>query len=929
MPLDPGSRLGAHEIVGLLGAGGMGEVYRATDTRLKRDVAVKVLPEAFAGDSDRMARFQREAELLASLNHPNIAGIYGLEQADPSTGSGQAPMIAIVLELVEGETLADIIARGPIAVVDALPIAHQIAEALEAAHEKGVVHRDLKPANIKITAEGRVKVLDFGLAKMLDPAEAGGAKPSAMSMSPTLSVHATYAGVILGTAAYMSPEQARGKPVDRRTDVWAFGCVLFEMLTGKHAFEPGETVSDAIASVLTREPDLATLAADTPTPIRRLLRRCLQKDPQQRLPHIGAARLEIDEARRGSPLEERVVAGVATPTVAIGPSGRRRALQWMAAAATFAAGASIAGYAAWRLKPESARPIARFNIALPSDQTFTNTGRQFLALSPDGSNLAYTASGRLWIRPLSGLEAHALAGSDVAPTSPAFSPDGQWLAFTSAGERSVKRIAITGGSATTLSPIDVPFGLSWDDTGILVGQIGRGIVRVSANGGPAELIVSLSKDEMGAAPHMLPGGDAVLFSLKKAADTWDKGQIVVQRLSTKERKMLISGGADARYVPTGHLVYAVSGVLLAVPFNPTTLAVTGAPVPLVEGVQRGGLTSGGSGLGQYTFSTTGELAYVPGPARTAALAGDRDLAIFDRNGTSQALKLRPGSYRSPRVSRDGKFVAFDTDDGEEVVWIYDLAGGSAPRRLTFGGQNRAPVWSPDSQWIAFQSDRDGDAAVFRQRADGSGSAERLTKAEQGVAYVPQSWSADGDHLLITKQKDQRFTLVTLRLTDRTLTPFGDVQSIEPTEAAFSPDGRWVLYQSRADRTREVFVQPFPATGAKYLVPAGPNTVPNGPGHPHWTRKGTEIVINAAPTQNYAISFKATPQVVFGQPVEFPRVGRNEPNPSLSRRAADALPDGERIIGVTVAGGSQGLQMAQTITVVLNWFADLKQRMPVK
>src|SRR5262245_27145209 len=376
MPLDPGTRLGAYEILGLIGAGGMGEVYRATDTRLKREVAIKVLPEAFAQDPDRLARFQREAELLASLNHPNIAAVYGLEHTDGVVG--------IVLELVDGETLADVVARGPLPLVDVLPIARQISEALEAAHDKGVVHRDLKPANVKVTPDGRVKVLDFGLAKMLDPAEARGAKASAMSMSPTLSVHATYAGVILGTAAYMSPEQARGKPVDRRTDVWAFGCVLYEMLTGKHAFEPGETVSDAIVSVLSREPDLTVLPTETPPSIRRLLRRCLQKDPQQRLPHIGAARLEIDEARGARPAEQPAAA-VAAPTATVQPRGRR-ALRWTSAATVLAAAAALAGYAAWRLKPNVPRAVTRFTVALPDGQVFTNPGRQFVALSPDGSN---------------------------------------------------------------------------------------------------------------------------------------------------------------------------------------------------------------------------------------------------------------------------------------------------------------------------------------------------------------------------------------------------------------------------------------------------------------------------------------------------------------------------------------------------------------
>jgi len=471
--------------------------------------------------------------------------------------------------------------------------------------------------------------------------------------------------------------------------------------------------------------------------------------------------------------------------------------------------------------------------------------------------------------------------------------------------------------------------MSWDDAGILVGQIGKGVVRVPANGGRPDIIVPVSSDEMVTAPQMLPGSDSVLFSLKKTAETWDQGQVIVQRLSTKERKTLVNGGSDARYVPTGHLVYAVSGVLLAVPFDPKTLTVTGAPVPAVEGVQRTTINATGTGIAQYAFSTTGELAYVPGPAKVAALGGERDLAIFDRKGASVPLKLPPGGYRSPRVSRDGKFVAFDSDDGaEEVVWIYDLAGGSAARRLTFGGKNRSPVWSPDGQWIAFQSDRDGDSAVFRQRADGSGAAERLTKPEKGVVHTPQSWSANGSHLLITLQTDQQFGLQTVRLADRTLAPFGDVQSIEPTEAAFSPDGKWVVYQSRSPgRPREVLVQPFPATGAKYFVPTGPNTVNNGSGHPYWTRNGAEIVVNAAPTRSYAISFKTVPQVALGQPVDFPRVGRSEPNPATGRRAADAMPDGERIIGILA--GSQSGQVASTITMVLNWFADLRQRVASK
>jgi eukaryotic-like serine/threonine-protein kinase len=927
VPLEPGTRLGAHEIVGLLGAGGMGEVYRANDTRLKREVAIKVLPEAFAQDPDRAARFQREAELLASLNHPNIAAIYGLERIVSST-AGQAT-VGIVLELVEGHTVADLIVRGPMPPADALPLARQIAEALEAAHDKGVVHRDLKPANIKITPDGRVKVLDFGLAKMLESNPAS----SSMSMSPTLSVHATYAGTILGTAAYMSPEQARGKPVDRRTDVWAFGCVLYEMLTGKHSFEPGETVSDAIVSVLSREPDWTALPADTPAPIRRLLRRCLQKDPQKRLPHIGAARIEIDEALSG--VDEP---STSTPTVhaeRLAEAPRRLWLRAIVAAAVLVTAAAVTGFIAWRVKPEPARTVTRFSIVPPADQRMLTGARRAIALSPDGTSLAYSANQRLYVRSLSSLESRAVPGSDlgVSAAGPAFSPDGQSLVFGSPLDHTVKRVAVTGGAVFTMYPNDAVYGMTWDETGIIFGQPGKGIVRVPPTGGTPETIVPVANDELASSPQLLNGGSVVLFSLKKATDTWDRGQVVAQSLRSGERKILVNGGADGHYLSSGHLVYATSGVLLAVPFDVRNLAVgAGGPVQVLEGVQRTGMGVNGTGQAQYTYGSNGTLAYLPGPVTVSASAG-LDLAIFDRSGGSQPLKLPPGAYRAPRVSPDGNFVAFERaeDTGEVAVWIHEIAGRTAMRRLTFGGRSRAPVWSPDGQWIAFQSDRDGDNGVFRQRADGTGVAERLTDRQEGSSFTPQSWSRDGAELLVTVEKDNRFTLATLSVKERRVTSFGDVQSVEPTEAAFSPDGQWIVYQIRASSSipRQIFVQPFPATGAKYLVPQASSTVSTGPGHPFWNRKGTEIIVNAAPTDSYAVAFTAKPQVQFGRPADFPRQGRAEPNPSTNRRWADAMPDGDHIIGITAPGSAPGAQNAAQINVVLNWFDEVRRRVPLQ
>ena len=930
MPLTAGTHLGPYEILAAIGAGGMGEVYRATDTRLKREVAIKVLPDALASDPDRVARFQREAELLASLNHPSIAAIYGLEQSGATLG--------IVLELVDGDTLDDKLQGGradpPIGpprghtgpslqLEETLSIARQICDALEAAHEKGVVHRDLKPANIKITPEGRVKVLDFGLAKLLsDEAVAGGAgRAGALTMSPTLSVHATYAGMILGTAAYMSPEQARGKPVDRRTDVWAFGCVLYEMLTGKRSFEPGETVSDAIVSVLSREPDWNALPTETPAPIRRLLRRCLQKDPQQRLPHIGAARLEIDDALSRSEDE------VTVPGTSIARTGRPLGAPAIAVAAGIIVVGGIAGYAAWTLKPPPARAIARFTITLPEDQAFTNSGRRLVTLSPDGSTLAYVANRRLWLRALSALEPRAITSGDrrVGITNPTFSPDGQSVAFWSDGV--LQRQGVSGGVAVALCPATNPVGLSWDERGLFFGQTGRGIVRVSPTGGTPELIVPAAADESLCCPQLMPGGKTILFSRTKTQSLSENIQIVAQVLETGARKVLTEGGVDGRYLPSGHLVYAMSGSLVAVPFDAARLEFRGAPAPVIEGVRR---TAGtGSGVlegAQFSYSTTGTLAYLPGPVN-AAMA-NLDLALFDRNGAMHPLKLPAGLYRSPRVSPNGRFVAFDTEDARDaIVWTHDLSGATAVRRLTLDGRNRAPVWSPDGVWIAFQSNREGDLAVFRQRADGSGVAERLTRPEAGESHTPQSWSPDGRYLLLMAEKRQQYTLQTLRMTDRQIAAFDDVQSAIPTEAAFSPDGRWVAYQSyhtretAAGNTTQVFVQPFPPTREKYLVPQ------NG-AHPYWLRTGNALILNWSRTQSFLIPVTTSHSVTFGKPEEFPRVGRLEPN-VFARRNVDAMPDGERVIGVTTTDGEGAAGAERQMIVVLNWLDEVRQRVPAR
>jgi eukaryotic-like serine/threonine-protein kinase len=921
MAIEAGTRLGSHEIIGLLGAGGMGEVYLAQDTKLNRQVAIKVLPGAYATDPERVARFQREAQAVAALNHPNIAAIYELAEAND--------IKFLVLELVEGDTLAarlgspDTSHQPPrFSVEEALAIAKQLLEALEAAHERGICHRDLKPANVKLTPDGAVKVLDFGLAKFLQTTPTVGN----LTHSPTLTLANTFPGVILGTAGYMSPEQAKGYEADQRSDIFSFGCILYELLTGRQAFD-GETASEILASVLKIDVDFAPLPQNLNPRLKEVLRRCLEKNPKKRWHAAADVRIEIESAMSRALVMDEPRAAVAAVATAPRPFWRRA----LPVAAAVTVTGLVIGYGAWTLKPEPKRAVTRFEVSLPDGQPFTATGRRLLALSPDGTNLVYVAKQRLYLRPMAGFDSREVAGTNLGSpvAGPAFSPDGQSLAFAAVAERTLKRIAVSGGAAVTLCPVEPVWGMSWDATGIVFGQLGKGILRVSPNGGTPQVIAAVEPDYFASSPQMLPGGKSVVFALKKGTDTWDKGQIVVQSLATGQRKVIVEGGADPRYLGTGHLVYALSGVVLAVPFDAARGEVTGGPVPVVEGVQRTSINPNGTGEAHLAFATNGSMAYVPGPVKVAAAAGGQDLALFDRKGGAQALKLPPGTYRAPRVSSDGKIVAFESEDANEVVVaLYDLAGTSAMRRLTFGGQNRAPVWSPDGQWIAFQSDREGDQAIFRQRADGSGTAERLTKPEAGVVHTPQSWSPDGAQLLISVLKDREYTLSTLTLKDRRMSPFGNVRSEQPTEASFSPDGKWVAYQS-ADpgKVRQIFVQPFPATGAKYLVPAGPATNGTGIGHPYWNRKGAELIMNAAPTISYSVSFTATPRVEFGPPASFPRLGRVEPNPATGRRGADALPDGEHVIGIGAAGSGSASGLAPQFNVVLNWFDEVKQKVP--
>jgi Tol biopolymer transport system component len=890
MALTSGTRVGPYEVVALLGAGGMGEVYRARDTNLGRDVALKTLPDSVTHDPERLARFRREAQVLAALNHPHIGSIYGFEET-----SGQG---FLVLELVEGETLAARIARGPLPVDQALAIAREIAEALQSAHDTGIIHRDLKPANIALTATDRVKVLDFGLAKATETAVASGSLNQLNSPTVTSPAMLTGMGVILGTAAYMSPEQARGRAADKRSDVWAFGCVLYEMLTGTRPFM-GDDVSDTLATVLKNHPAWAALPPSLPPSIRTLLEGCLEKNPHDRISDISTALFVLKHPSLA-----------ATPVRT--PPASTRWVTWgalgLAAAATIAAVA----IALWPRPAAPAAPVARFAIAMPGNAQLT-LSRRALAVSPDGTRIVFVADGRLHLRSLGDLESRPIPGGESG-IHPAFSPDGQSIVFWT--DPGLRRIPVTGGVPVPVcQTVPAPFGVHWSEHGIVFVQPGAGIMRVSANGGTPEMLVRVSPaDGLAYGTQLLPDGDTVLFTLVRGdapvSTFWDNAEVIAHSIKTGRRKTLIKG-SDGRYLASGHLVYMIEGTLMAVRFDLRQLEVMSGPVPVVEGIRRS--LAGVGNTGQFDISQTGVLVFAPGPTR----AGQDGVFLSDRRGDMTALKLPPGSYLNPRVSPDGKRLAFETHDGRQAaIAVYDLAGTSSLRRLTFVGNNRLPIWSADGTRVAFQSDREGDAAIFWQPVDGS-TAERLTRPDPGTTHVPESWSPREDLFLFSIKKGFETTLWTYSMRDRKATRFGDVTSAAfPTDATFSPDGRWVAYQSGDQGSGEAttYVQPFPATGAKHEIARG--------GRPMWSRDGSELFFVPAPSQFMTVRVRTDPDFAFTPPAPIPR--RFGLAPPMGPRPYDILDDGRFVFVESVT--ATGDQRAAPLYVVMNWFTELTAKL---
>ena len=918
MALTSGTRLGPYEILSALGAGGMGEVYRATDTKLKRQVAVKILPPALAEDPDRLARFQREAEVLAFLNHPNIAAIYGLEDVDG--------VKALVLELVEGDDLAQRIAHGPIPIDEALPIAKQIADALEAAHEQGIIHRDLKPANIKVRPDGTVKVLDFGLAKAMEPASGIGAK--AMN-SPTLSIHATQAGIILGTAAYMSPEQAAGKPVDKRSDLWAFGVVLMEMLTERPVFT-GETVSHVLASVLTREPDWDALPAGTPAPIRKLLRRCLEKDRKRRLADAADARLEIEEALT-SPTDG--AAGVANPEHRI-PNpvrGWRRALPWVVAGTFGVALASVVLiWSPWRA---AAPPrVTRMTITPsgPAALTINGTDRD-LALSPDGTHVVYIGNNgtQLFVRALDALEPVAIASGGVV-RGPFVSPDGQWVGFVN--NNTVQKVAITGGPPITLASIGgPPRGATWspDDTIIFAtGDLTTGLQRVSAAGGTPEVLTRpdhTQGEDDHLWPEILPGGRAVLFTITSQTGGLDTAQLVVRDLRTGTNKVLLRGGSHGHYVASGlaspkraereggHLVYVAAGTLRAIPFDPNGLETHGTAVPVLPR-----LATTSFGAGDFAVAADGTLVYVDVPGGLAAKA--RTLVWVDRTGKEEPVAAPPRAYEHPRLSPDGTRVALAISDQENDLWIWDL-GRATLRRLTLDpGTDSFPAWTPNGRQIVFSSNRGGQNNLWWQAADGTGAAERLTTSSNPqlvTGITPAGTAVVFNEQTPTMGRDllQLALDGTRRVTPLLQTKFDERNGI------VSPDGRWLLYESNSSGLFEIYVRPFPNVGGgQWEVSTAGGT------RPLWSRSGKELFYVGADGALLRVPVEASGATWnAGTPTKLLE-GRYFTAGGGGGRTYDVSPDGQRFLMIK-APVTDASAAPPALIVVQHWDEELKRLAP--
>ena len=901
MVLTPGSRLGPYEVAAQIGKGGMGEVYRGRDTRLQRDVAIKILPPAFAADPERLARFEREAQVLALLNHSQIAQIYGVEE----TGG----VLALIMEFVEGPTLADTIATaGRMTVDEALGVARQIAEALEAAHDQGIVHRDLKPANVIVRRDGAVKVLDFGLAKPVGDAAVVAAS---FEDSPTITSPAmTQLGVILGTAAYMAPEQARGKLIDRRVDIWAFGCVLYEMLTGRRPFH-GETVTDVLSAIVSREPDWSAIPAGLPGPVAHLLRRCLEKEPRKRLRDIGEARLILESPRtidEGAAIQPGAAAGWST----------RWALPVLTVAVVLLALAC--GYLIAARRAVTAGPpamVTRFDVQ-PEDSlaALSLVFRPTVALSEDGGTVAFVAAsqgvGRLYVRTRSEPTVRAIAGSERG-SGPALSPDGKWVAFFADG--GLRKAAIDGEAATIAPARDVR-GISWSEDGTLffTADAASHLVSIPAGGGSMRQVTTLAAGERTHRwPQVLSGGRSVLFTVGTLAspDSYDAGNIDAVTVATGERRSVIKGAAMARYCGDGRLLYSKGPGLFSIAFDPDRLATSGEPVQVMQAIARDAST----GAAHFACARDGTLAVVPG----SSLSELRNLVWVTEAGQKEVAKLPAGPHQDVRISPDGKRVALlEGASGTGDVWIYDFVDGTF-NRLSFTGSNAAPTWSADGLSVYYSSFDavNTESTILRKPADGSRDATLVAKIS-GRAYI--AWVDPTDTFAIVdavNPKSDRGDIlrVTFGASTQTeklvATPFNEYGS------SVSPRGNWLAYQSDETGRPEIHVRDLGGSGARWQVTF------EGGEEPHWSSDGLQLFYRSA---NRVLAVALEPGPAF-------RYGRTRglfdgvyTTGIESGRSYDVSPGSVRFLLVRPA---EARPTPQAVRIVLNWQEELTPRVPAR
>ncbi len=906
MALTAGIRLGPYEILNPLGAGGMGEVYRARDTRLDRDVAIKILPPHLSADPTLRQRFEREAKAISSLNHPHICVLHDVGQQDGTD--------FLVMEYLEGETLALRLERGSLPLDEVLDYGIQMADALDKAHRHGVVHRDLKPGNIMLTPQGGAKLLDFGLAKASVPLAPGATLTAAARPTTPVTQH----GTIVGTFQYMSPEQIEGKEVDARSDIFSFGAVLYEMVTGRRAF-PGKSQLSVASAILEKDPEpITTLQPMTPPALDHAIRRCLAKDPEDRWQTARDLLLELKwVAEAGSQ------AGVPAPVVS--QRKLRERLAW-AAAAVFVL-TTIAFAIGFVLRaPKPPQPM-RLSAEIGADATLDTGYGPSAVFSPDGTRLAFAARGadqkqRLYVRSLDQLQASALSGTENA-RDPFFSPDGQWIAFFA--DSKLKKISVQGGAAVTLGDAPDDRGGSWSEDGAIVLSPNNRVAlsKVSSAGGTPEPLTTLDKQAGEVThrwPQVLPGGKAVLFTSSTNWDNYEDADLVVYSLASRQRKTVHRGGFHARYLSSGHLVYVHEGTLFAVPFDLQRLEVTGQAAPILEGV----VTNPNNGGAQFSFSQTGTLVYIAG----RSIAQNVSIYWMDREGKFKPLRETPGAYVNPAFSPDGKRLALEIADGKRTdIWVYEWERDTLTR-LTFGGEaNSYPAWTPDGQRITYASqEKGGTYNLYWKRANGAGDAQRLTESRN--TQYGGAWRPDGKVLAFAQfNLDTSWDIMTLTMEGNEKSgwkpgepkPFVN-SPFNEEQPAFSLDGRWLAYQSNESGRFEVYVRPFPGPGGKWQISTG------GGAFPKWSRNGKELFYRAPDSKIMVANYSASGDSFHA---EKPRVWSSGQFQFFRRRVGtnfDLHPDGKRF-AVLKAPGTESQPAVNKVTFIFNFFDELRRKLP--